>query len=195
MVLSAITLQFAGLCWAVFIIVWAVGALFTKRTVEKPRWWNWQFITPIAVIAALLLARYGGGYSYLVLIESQLWQYNIAIAVFGDILVLCGLAVALWSRKTLGGNWSGSVVFKENHELVTSGPYRYVRHPIYSGMLLMLIGTVLASASAMLLFVWAVSFVTLWLKSREEEKLMARHFPSQYPAYLSRTKALIPRIL
>ncbi len=192
MISSANTIPFIGLCWAVFIIAWIIGAFFTKRTIEKTGIWNWQYIIPIAFVAAVLLAKLGGGLQAL---ESQVWQYNEEIAVLGDILAICGLAVALWARKTLGGNWSGRVVFKENHELVTSGPYQYVRHPIYSGILLMLVGTVLASASGLWLFVCAVAFVALWLKSRDEEKLMSRHFPKEYPEYRSRTKALIPYIL
>jgi protein-S-isoprenylcysteine O-methyltransferase Ste14 len=95
----------------------------------------------------------------------------------------------------LGGNWSGRVTFKENHELIQRGPYRFVRHPIYSGLLLMVLGTavVLNRAGPFLGFV--IYFAALGVKLRQEEALMTRHFPETYPPYKARTKALIPFII
>jgi protein-S-isoprenylcysteine O-methyltransferase Ste14 len=114
------------------------------------------------------------------------------IDVIADGLAITGLAVLLWARVTLGSNWSGSVVFKENHELVTRGPYAFVRHPIYTGLLTMVLGDVIFSGVVGGIVWFVILFMLLWLKSRAEESLMTRHFPAEYPAYRGRVKALVP---
>jgi protein-S-isoprenylcysteine O-methyltransferase Ste14 len=106
--------------------------------------------------------------------------------------VACGATVAIWARFTIGTNWSGVVTLKEDHELVQAGPYRFVRHPIYSGILLMGLGTQIVYAEAfgfeLLLFVSAV----FAYKLRIEEDLMTEQFPSQYKEYRRHVKAIIP---
>ena len=101
-------------------------------------------------------------------------------------------ATALWARATLGTNWSGTVTFKQDHDLITSGPYAFVRHPIYTGMLLMLLGTAIINGHAIGFGVLAFVTLSLWLKAREEEKMMIKHFPDAYPAYKARVRALVP---
>ena len=101
----------------------------------------------------------------------------------------------VWARATLAGNWSADVVFKENHELVERGPYRYVRHPIYSGFILMAAGGILLLGTATALAVLLGLPVLLWLKLSQEEALLTRHFPDEYPRYKARVKALIPFII
>src|ERR1017187_7501034 len=100
-----------------------------------------------------------------------------------------GLAFAIWARHTLGRNWSGNPTVKEGHELVETGPYRLVRHPIYTGFLLAIAGTGIGSGQVMQLFIFGTAFVLLWAKLRIEESLMLRQFPQTYPGYMKRTKA------
>ena len=102
--------------------------------------------------------------------------------------------VALWARKTLAGNWSADPMIKENHELIERGPYAYVRHPIYSGMLLMMLGAAIFSGRAGAFAILAIIFFSLWYKARQEERLLTEHFPEEYPKYKARVKALIPFI-
>ena len=97
--------------------------------------------------------------------------------------------------RSLAGNWSSNVTFKQGHELVRSGPYRFVRHPIYSGLLIMFVGTALHVAR---LHCWlAVPVVVLGflIKLRQEEALLLRHFPEAYPAYCRQVKALVPYVI
>ena len=110
-------------------------------------------------------------------------------------LTTLGLAVALIARRTLAANWSGNVELKVDHELITSGVYRLSRHPIYTGMLLMTVGTALATGrvSSVLLLLALLSF--LLYKAREEELLLLEHFPTEYPAYQRRVKMIIPFVL
>jgi protein-S-isoprenylcysteine O-methyltransferase Ste14 len=95
----------------------------------------------------------------------------------------------------LATNWSGMVTLKENHELVQSGPYRFVRHPIYSGILLGIFGTLLAlNPFVGGVVVVGIALVSLRFKSLLEEKIMLSTFPEQYPEYMRRVRALIPHV-
>jgi protein-S-isoprenylcysteine O-methyltransferase Ste14 len=105
------------------------------------------------------------------------------------------LILALWARRTIGANWSGIVTLKRDHELVTGGPYRYVRHPIYSGILAMFLATALAVGRAGGFMGFVLCFASFWIKLRQEEALMMRHFPERYPAYRARVKALVPFVI
>ena len=175
------------LCWAVAVVVWAVSALFVRRTVERSLGWA-RLLTLVAVIWVFEVVYRTGG------LEQTLWSQTAAIGVLADLFTVAGLAVALWARAVLGRNWSGTVAFKADHELIQHGPYAYVRHPIYSGLLLMGLGTAVESgrlASFVLLAGIAVVFA---VKAHLEERLMTSHFPEAYPQYRRRVKALIPGV-
>jgi protein-S-isoprenylcysteine O-methyltransferase Ste14 len=113
----------------------------------------------------------------------------------GLLLTVSGLLVVLWARVILGSNWSGSVTLKEDHELVEKGPYAYVRHPIYSGSLLMFLGTAIIIGNLGGFIGFPVFFISCWIKMKQEEILMIEHFGEEYPEYMTRTKALIPYLL
>jgi protein-S-isoprenylcysteine O-methyltransferase Ste14 len=113
----------------------------------------------------------------------------------GAMLTLGGLVFTVWARGYLGRNWSGIVTVKEQHELITGGPYRIVRHPIYTGLLLAFIGSAVAQGEwrgvlAVTLALWA-----FWRKLRVEERWMRDQFPGTYPTYCQRVPALIPFVL
>ncbi len=112
----------------------------------------------------------------------------------GDVLVLIGLFIAISARIALGGNWSARVTLKENHELIERGPYRLVRHPIYSGLLLMILGTAIVVGQVGSFVVLAFCSFGLWVKLRREEALLTKHLPG-YSEYMRRTRALIPFVL
>ena len=117
------------------------------------------------------------------------WRYPI-----GALIVALGLGFASWARLHLGRNWSGTVTVKAGHELIDSGPYGLVRHPIYTGLILALIGTVLALDQWRGLLVIAIVFVTLWRKLRVEERFMLEAFGERYADYRRRVPALLPRL-
>jgi len=114
-----------------------------------------------------------------------------SLSTIGVIITVVGMMLFVWARQTLGGNWSQTVSAKEGPELVTSGPYRHVRHPMYSSGLIACIGSAMAAGGA---FVFLFVFLTplfLW-RVGAEDRLMSQQFPNEYPAYKERTKALIP---
>jgi protein-S-isoprenylcysteine O-methyltransferase Ste14 len=86
------------------------------------------------------------------------------------------------------------VTFKEGHELIETGPYRVVRHPIYSGLLLMVLGTAILAGRLGGLVAFPIYLLSIWIKLRWEEALMTKHFP-EYLEYKARTKALVPFLL
>jgi protein-S-isoprenylcysteine O-methyltransferase Ste14 len=178
-------------CFAIFILFWIATAFSTKRTVERAK---------IPLAAVLLLLPF-------IVIEmwffgprvagsgATLWNPTPASAAIADVLALAGLATMLWARVTLGRNWSGGVVLKEDHELIQRGPYAYVRHPIYSGVFLLILGFAVLQGKLSTFGVVLMVIVLLWFKASQEEKLLVSHFPAEYPAYRKRVKALIPFIL
>jgi protein-S-isoprenylcysteine O-methyltransferase Ste14 len=119
--------------------------------------------------------------------------HSPALNILGLTLAAAGVALAIWARFYLGRNWGMPLSIKENPELVTTGPYAYIRNPIYTGILLALLGSSLIIWWWFVIFAWsAVYFV---YASRGEEKIMLREFPDTYPAYKARTKMLVPFIL
>jgi protein-S-isoprenylcysteine O-methyltransferase Ste14 len=117
---------------------------------------------------------------------------TIVTEFLGVSICVFGLGTAIWSRKTLGDNWSQDVEFKQGHKLIVRGPYRFARHPIYTGHLLMALGTAIASG-LLIAFIGAICFVAgFWIKLRQEERLLLAHFPEEYPAYKARVRALVP---
>jgi protein-S-isoprenylcysteine O-methyltransferase Ste14 len=98
----------------------------------------------------------------------------------------------IWARRTLAGNWSSLPVLKKDHDLVQDGPYKFVRHPIYTGFLLMFLGTALAIGRLGGFIGFAVCFMGFWIKLRQEEALMIKRFRGNYLSYKKRVKALIP---
>ncbi len=174
-------------CWAIFLLFWIGSAFFVKPALERATS-STAILVRIALFIGifLLLTRRGHG-----LHLSALPPTPMRSAV-GDVLCVLGLLLALWARVTLGRNWSASVTFKKGHELIRTGPYALVRHPIYTGFLLMITGTMIFIGRIEGIIVVAVAIAGLWIKLRAEERLMTTHFPTEYQVYKAQTKALIP---
>jgi protein-S-isoprenylcysteine O-methyltransferase len=109
----------------------------------------------------------------------------------GVILCLTGIAIKIWGRQQLGKNRSQAVSVKEGHELVTSGPYNYVRHPMYSGGFIAILGSAVVMGGAWIFLLVFLGAIFFW-RAGAEDRLMEMQFPDEYPGYKSRTKALIP---
>ena len=172
------------LCWVVFAVVWIAGAFFTKREVKRGRWGiGW-----IVLVAALVPMRQPVRWLH---VGALLWVYTPWTGLVADMLTVIGLITALWARAVIAGNWSSSVALKEQHELIDRGPYRIVRHPIYSGVLLMVLGTVVLGGQVAGLIAFGLCVAGLAIKAAGEERLLTEHFPTDYPRYRARVKAAI----
>jgi len=180
-----------GVCWAVFVLYWLVSAPWAKVTAEKQSVWSG------------LAHRIPLGCSYVLLAGSHLPPLmNLSITphadwtgAMGAFICVLGLLVTLWARWTLGGNWSSAVTFKQGHELIRTGPYRLVRHPIYTGLLVMALGKALDFGQLRCWLALPFMAVAFWIKLKQEEKLLLRHFPQEYPIYRKQVKALVPFVI
>ncbi len=177
-------------CWALWLIVWVVMAFATKRTAERGGFLGYRVLALAVFAVAYALSRLGG-----VSAGSVLWREGPAIGVVADVIVLAGAAFSIWARLTLGRNWSGEVTFKRDHELILSGPYRLARHPIYTGIIAMALGTALDYGHAIGFIALLALCAAFWWKARAEEAIMSRHFPVEYAAYRARVRAIIPFVL
>ena len=126
----------------------------------------------------------------LVVTPTALWAQ-----VTSDVVCVLGLFVTIWARRTLAGNWSSDVTFKKDHELIRRGPYRFVRHPIYTGLLIMCLGTAIEIARVRSWLAVPLMAAAFWIKLRQEERLMLSHFPDEYRAYQKEVKALVPFVV
>ncbi len=113
----------------------------------------------------------------------------------GALFTAGGLLLTVWARLHLGRNWSGTVTIKHDHELIRSGPYAFVRHPIYTGLLLAVLGSALACGEWRGVLAFALAAGALWSKLRLEERYMRQQFGDAYQAYARRVKALVPFVL
>jgi len=186
-------LKLISWCWDIFILFWVINMFSNKRTVRRQsRGSRLLYTVPFVISFWLLFASFSrhGRFPYdLVVVPHSFALNGVSVA-----LAVLGLSVAIWARVTLGRNWSGTVTFKENHELIVRGPYALVRHPIYTALLLMFLGTALDIGTVGGLVGWAVFFLSFWIKLQQEEALMIEHFGDQYRAYKQRVRALIPLV-
>ncbi|MDE1925112.1 MAG: isoprenylcysteine carboxylmethyltransferase family protein [Patescibacteria group bacterium] len=180
-----------GVCWLIFIVFWIVSALSAKRTLRRGAWWQfagWRLFV-IVVVLWLIHIGYFNGFNH------AYWfvPFNPLISGIGLACCAAGIALAIWARVYLGRNWGMPMSVKESPELVTTGPYAYVRHPIYTGVLLAIFGTILTSGAWWIVLLMATGVYFIY-SATQEEKIMLKEFPGEYPAYKKRTKMLIPFI-
>lgn len=169
--------------WLVFWIYWLISAAGAKEGSRTRRTRPPGFLI---IILGFLLVR--------IFKVNGLAVHSPILHVVGVILFLSGLGLAVWARIYLGRNWGMPMTQKDEPELVTSGPYHLVRHPIYSGILLAMLGTSLATDIYWLIAVGILGTYFIY-SARVEEKLLTTSFPTTYPSYRLRTKMLIPFLL
>ncbi len=180
-----ISYLFQGL-WLFWLIYWIALAFGNKHSVAQvhPAWRRASLLSAVALILAW--REFPGHFRH------ELAPHSDVRVWIGFALTAAGIGFAIWARNTLGRNWSSAPVIKEGHDLIRSGPYSLVRHPIYTGLLLAVFGTGLASATTWWIYTLVLTFLLFLWKIRLEESLMQRQFPEAYPAYRAKTKALIP---
>ena len=186
----AVTVHILQAVWLMFWLYWLAKAFNNKKSVyRQPFLSRLAYAWPL-IIAAIISTHWSGG--RIVLLPASSIQRAV-----GMILCAGGFAFAIWARTILGRNWSGIATVKQDHELICRGPYKMVRHPIYTGLVLAFLGTFIAAwptvGSGMLM---AALIVALWIKSQQEEKLMQGQFPQAYPAYRQKVRSgIIPFVL
>lgn len=182
-------LQFAlAALWVAWLVYWLVAARVVKTTRWREEASSHLLHRVPLVLTALLLAL---PRQPMPVLNERFLPQTSAYSIFGVVMVAAGLAFAVWARRHLGPNWSGTVTIKENHALIRTGPYHYVRHPIYSGLLVALLGTAVVIGEWRGLLAFILAFAALAYKSKVEEGRMREVFP-EYDQYCRETAALIP---
>jgi len=185
---------FFPVVWIAFLLYWQIIWARTARSKTTQR------LEPAAsrilraaifvvAIALLSIPRIPPHWLYRQLWPVGLWPFWIGAAV-----TVGGLLFAVWARRHLGSNWSRAVTIKQDHELITSGPYAVARHPIYTGILTGFLGTAIALSQVRGLIAFALVFFALWLKLRREEQWMRSQFGETYATYAQKTAALVPYV-
>jgi protein-S-isoprenylcysteine O-methyltransferase len=178
--------------WIAVGIVWLFAAMGQKRAARS------EAAATRILHMALMIVAFGLLFSPRLSIGVLAWRVvpdAPAVEWVGLALTLAGCGIAVWARLLLGGNWSASVTVKEDHRLIRRGPYTVVRHPIYSGFLLGLLGTALALGQLRGFVGLVLAFLGWRMKSRIEEAFMIEQFGAEYRQYEREVKALIPFVL
>jgi protein-S-isoprenylcysteine O-methyltransferase Ste14 len=180
-----------GYLWSAFFLIWLVWAIGTKRTQtrESLRSRIPYLIFTVAAFYSMFSHAAVFGWMRLRILPRDPWIANLGIAI-----TAAGLLFAIWARAYLGRNWSGTVTVKVGHQLIRSGPYRWIRHPIYSGMILALIGTAMNRGQLRGVIAVVLLWIGFTLKSRIEERFMTATFGPEYAEYSRTTGAMLPRI-
>jgi protein-S-isoprenylcysteine O-methyltransferase Ste14 len=184
--------SFFPVVWILFLLYWQIKAVHTKTTQRLEPVGSRVLRVFIFVIAIVMLSTTRIPLPWLYL---QLWPDGLLPFWLGAAVTIAGLLFAVWAREHLGSNWSRSVTIKQGHELITTGPYAVVRHPIYTGILGGFLGTAIALSQVRGLIVLVLIFFVFWIKLRMEEEWMRAQFGEVYSTYAHRTAALVPYLL
>jgi len=180
-------LQLAGITWLIWALYWMIAARFVNAARSSEG---------VLLRATHLVPLYAGFILIFTghpIIHGKLYHSQL-IRIAGFALVLAGLLFAVWARIHLGKNWSGIITLKVDHELIRTGPYHLVRHPIYSGMFTAVVGTAII-AGTVDAFVGAVLILIAFLiKMRREESFLMREFGETYVRYKAQVSALVPYV-
>jgi protein-S-isoprenylcysteine O-methyltransferase Ste14 len=187
--------------WGLFLLVWLGAAPFSRKTVRREPIASRLRYVAFGLVAGLLLnprlipiPLLDGPDLPDAVRAGHLLPVTAPMAALSVTLTALGIAFAFWARFTLGKNWSGTVTVKEDHALIQTGPYALVRHPIYTGALVGICGTLLGMGLPPLRAAFGIIplVVALRVKMATEERFMTETFGEAYPAYRQRVKGLIP---
>ena len=175
--------------WAIFILYWLISAFKRKKTKRRESVLQRLLYTLPPIAAYFLVARPEFRYGWLAV---RFVPEGPAIRWLGVAVTAAGVSFALWARWHLGSNWSGLVTLKEGHELIRTGPYRFIRHPIYTGILIGVFGTLLEDGEMRSLVALAMILSSFYVKARREESFLAQEFGSAFAEHKRHTGMFLP---
>jgi len=176
--------------WALFGLYWLVSALNRKKTKRRESWMQrMTYVLPL-VAAFYLLSRYEFRKTWL---GTRFVPATPAFAWLGVAIMASGVAIAFWARFHLGANWSGVVTLKQGHELIRTGPYRTIRHPIYTGILVAFLGNAVAVGEVRGLIGLVIIWLSFYVKARREESFLAQEFGASFNDHTQHTGMFLPK--
>lgn len=175
--------------WWSFVVYWLISAFWARKTKVAEAPLPRLLHSLIGAIGLLILAFH----RFLPApMNWELWPQNVFTFWSGAAVTLAGLGFAVWARIHLGRFWSGAITLKEGHRLVRSGPYQFVRNPIYTGIITGVAGTAIALGKVSGLAALAIVFAVYSWKIRREQRLLATEFGEEYAEYCRNVPALLP---
>jgi protein-S-isoprenylcysteine O-methyltransferase Ste14 len=175
--------------WITFLIYWQLKAANTKKT-QRLEPAGSRILRALTILVAIVLLS--TTWIPLPWLYRHLWRVGFWLFWLGAALTVGGLLFAVWAREHLARNWSSSVSIKQDHELITTGPYAVVRHPIYTGILTGFVGFAIALSEVRGFVVFVLFILVFWAKLSMEEQWMRSQFGETYAKYVHRTAALVP---
>ena len=175
--------------WLLFSLYWLVSAFKRKKT-KKRESWGQRFVYVLPLLIAFYLLRPRAHYGWL---GARFVPESDVAGWVGVALMAAGVAIAIWARWHLGTNWSGVVTLKEGHELIRSGPYRSIRHPIYTGILLAFLGTAVAVGEVRGLLAFGIAWISFYTKAQREEAFLTQEFGERFGEHTKHTGMFLPR--
>jgi protein-S-isoprenylcysteine O-methyltransferase Ste14 len=177
--------------WLIWLTGWAIASRHTKPVLRTEGIASrFLHLVPLCLgIALLMFRRAGGPWLAIRIFPQTVWSFWI-----GTALIVLGLGCAAWARIHIAGNWSGTVTLKQDHSLTRSGPYRLVRHPIYTGLLIAILGSAIAEAEWRCLVALALITGSFLRKIAIEERFLTARFGDAYARYRAEVPALFPRL-
>jgi protein-S-isoprenylcysteine O-methyltransferase Ste14 len=174
-------------CWGAVALAWLAGAIYyeSRSPAEQTRT---RFVSPMwisAVVVGLSVAVPRADWLPLEI-------HAPGLRILGLAILLAATALTVWARLALGAMWSAAPTVKQEHKLCTGGPYAITRHPIYTGLLGMMLGALLLAGGGRWTVPFAIYLVVLEFKIRIEERLMLAEFPDDYPRYRRHVPQLVP---
>jgi protein-S-isoprenylcysteine O-methyltransferase Ste14 len=181
-----------GMLWVGWVAYWIVAARHTLTNQRTESLLTGASYRVLLVFGIILLAFPAYRLSPA---NPILWPQSAVTMAVGLGLAVIGLGIAVWARRHLGRYWSGRITLKVDHQVIQSGPYAFVRHPIYSGILLALLGTVISIGTARSCIAIVLMFLSFVVKLTLEERWLCAHLGAEYQEYRRRVKALIPCVV
>jgi protein-S-isoprenylcysteine O-methyltransferase Ste14 len=176
--------------WIVFLLYWIVSAIRTRVTVQTESFASRYAILLIEVVGFVLLFRHDAGIGFL---GTRFMHRTLASAIVGSVLTWMGIGLAIWARYHLAEYWSARITIKEDHQLIRTGPYARLRHPIYSGLILAAIGSAVVIDQWRCVLGVCLVLTGYCIKAKKEEAMLSQQFGDAFRDHQKRAGFLIPR--
>jgi len=176
--------------WIVFVLYWIVSAIRTRDTLQTESFASRYAILLIEAAGFVLLFRHSAGIGFL---GNRVMHRTLASAIVGSILTWMGIGLAIWARYHLAEYWSARITIKEDHQLIRTGPYTRLRHPIYSGIVLAAIGSAVVIDQWRCVLGVCLVLMGYCIKARKEETMLTQQFGDAFREHQKHAGFLIPR--
>ncbi len=176
--------------WIVFVLYWIVSAIRTRDTLQTESFASRYAILLIEAAGFVLLFRHSAGIGFL---GHRVMHRTLPSAIVGSILTWMGIGLAIWARYHLAEYWSARITIKEDHQLIRTGPYTRLRHPIYSGIVLAAIGSAVVIDQWRCVLGVCLVLIGYCIKARKEETMLTQQFGDAFREHQKQAGFLIPR--